>query len=322
MRRLARHGLHEAGAAGPTTLMTSRPLRRRLVVFVLAAMVVAGCSDGPARVGSGGPGRSEQALAAQAGGTLPQGRRAPLELGDGFGRWREVFGGTFEYWTDDVGPALSEPQLEVHLTPTGDTGHVSWDCGEPTESDRLEFLDAGGAVVHQVPVSSVEDVLWHGDRWTEGPVYLMEYSWCAVVAQRPAYDSYRIVSHRTYRGGQPPADYVLMHTDASPNAPVVSIASPVRGQRFDGVDVTVQWSARDPDADELTSHVFYSADGGATYRWVYAERHPPADAAAPTHRAISGFRADFDSTEQALFLVVVSDGTRWTAAQSPAFTVD
>ena len=323
MRRHACHGSHEAGAADPPTRVTTRLLRRRLVALVLAAVVVAGCSGDAAPVGSGGPDRSGRAPVAEAGDTLPQGQRAPLELGGGFGRWREVYGGTFQYWTDDFFPAVPEPKLEVHLAPTGDTGHVSWDCGEPTERDRLEFLDAGGGVVQQVPVSGVETILWHGDRdWPDGPVYQMGYSWCAAVARRPAYDSYRIVSHRTYRGGQPPTDYVLMHKDASPNAPVVSIASPVRGQRFDAVEVTLEWSAWDADADELTSQVFYSADGGATYRWVYAERHPPADAAARTHTAISGYRADFDSTEQARFLVVVSDGARWTAALSPAFAVD
>ena len=322
MRRHACHGSHEAGAADPTTQVTKRLLRRRLVASVLAVVVVAGCSGGSVPAGSGGPDRSERVPVAEAGAALPQGQRAPLELGGGFGRWSEVFGGTFQYWTDDFSSAVSEPKLEVHLAPTGDTGHVSWDCGEPASSDRLEFLD-GERVVYQVPVSGVETILLWGDRdWPDGPVYMMEYSWCAVVSQRPAYDSYRIVSHRTYRGGQPPADYVLMHKDASPNAPVVSIASPVRRQRFDAVEVTVEWSAWDADADELTSQVFYTADGGAIYRWVYAERHPPADAAARIHRAISGYRADFDSTEQARFLVVVSDGARWTAALSPAFTVD
>ena len=70
------------------------------------------------------------------------------------------------------------------------------------------------------------------------------------------------------------------------------------------------------------NQVFYSADGGATYRWDHAQRHPRADAAARAHGAISGYRAGFDSTAQARFLVVVSDGARWTATLSPAFTVD
>ena len=38
------------------------------------------------------------------------------------------------------------------------------------------------------------------------------------------------------------------------------------------------------------NQVFYSADGGATYRWDHAQRHPRADAAARAHGAISGYR--------------------------------
>ena len=366
--------------------------RQRLVAFVLAVVVVAGCSGGAAPVGSGGPDRSEQVPVAEAGAALPQGRRAPLELGGGFGRWREVFGGTFQYWrgqdlryrfreradrgrggshltdrdsafedwlggdwTDtewthsewvdqewvdqewvdqywpDFGSVAAEVRLDVHLAPTGSAGHVDWDCREPSGRERLELLDPDGQVVHRVAASVAQPAV-RVHKSLGDVTYKFLYGWCAVVAHRPAFDSYRIVRDRIDGDGQQHT-VVVLERAASPHGPGVSIASPVRGQRFDAVEVTVEWSAWDADADELTSQVFYTADGGATYRWVYAERHPPVDALTvapvdrgplmgPQTRAVfSGDSAGFESTGQARFLVVVSDGARWTVALSPAFAV-
>ena len=271
----------------------ARARRHRPVALVLAAVVVAGCSGDAAPVGSGGPDRSEQAPAAEAGGTLPQGQPAPLALGGGFGRWREVFGGTFQYWrgqdlryrfreradrgrggsysadrdsafedwlggdwTDkewthsewvdqewidqewidqywpDFGSVAAEVWLDVHLAPTGSAGHVDWDCGEPSGRERLELLDADGQVVHRVaasvaqPAVRVHESLGH-------VTYRFLYGWCAVVALRPAFDSYRIVRDRIDDDGQQ-RTVVLVERGASPRGPVVTIASPVRGHRFGG----------------------------------------------------------------------------------------
>ena len=86
----------------------------------------------------------------------------------------------------------------------------------------------------------------------------------------------------------------------------------------------------DADGDHLVSHVFYSADGGEIYSWVLTERHTPPAAEPRGSRAslmsqvsqeFAGSRAGFESSERARFPVVVSDGMRWTAAESPDFTV-
>ena len=310
--------------------MTARASRWRLAASVLAAVIAAGCSSASAP-------RSE---------AVPQGDGSPLELGGRFSLWREVHAGQFEYWQDQQAgrviemPAaahtsVTEPELDAHLSPTGDIEHKTWICPiAPTHNERLEFLDATGRVVHQVPVSSRESVLYYGDPnvFPDGTFgtasYKYLYSWCAVAAGREAYDSYRIVRDWTYDDGQRYTE-VLLKRDASAHAPAVTISSPVPGQRF-AREVSLAWSVSDADGDHLVSHVFYSADAGETYSWVLTERDTPTAAEPRGSRAslmaqvsqeFAGSRAGFESSERARFLVVVSDGMRWTAAESPDFTV-
>ena len=222
---------HNTGPAGGAP-MTARTPRRVLAASVLAAVIAAGCS------GASAP-RSE---------AVPQGDGSPLELGGRFSHWREVHAGQFEYWQYwregrviemlAAYTPVREPELDAHLTPTGDIEHKTWICPiAPTHNERLEFLDATGRIVHQVPVSRKEAELTHGDPrvYPDGTIgtssSLILYSWCAVAAGREAYDSYRIVRDWTYDDGQRYTE-VLLERDASAHAPAVTISSPVPGQRF------------------------------------------------------------------------------------------
>lgn len=300
-----------------------------MVAAGVCAVLVAGCS-GEADLEEG----------------LPQGGATPLELWGRFDQWREVHHGLFEYhesWFDGrLHPdyeywSVLEPRVDVHLAPTGNADHLdhlgyeypghhlSGDCGPPATRDSLELLDADGEVVHRVPVGRLQRVNAHGDgasalragEVVRGTVEIVGYRWCALVAGRAAFDSYRIVREGVFEGE--PAVRVLMEQQASPQAPRAMIASPVSGQRLHATEVSLAWRLSDADGDELVSHVFFSPDGGDTYWWVLTERHPPDS--GPALQVFPVPRAGLESSERARFLVVVSDGLRWTASESPLFTV-
>ena len=58
---------------------------------------------------------------------------------------------------------------------------------------------------------------------------------------------------------------VLTMIEASPTPPIVQVTSPNGGETLDGETVTIEWTGTDPDGDQLTFLVRYSADGGTTY---------------------------------------------------------
>ncbi len=58
---------------------------------------------------------------------------------------------------------------------------------------------------------------------------------------------------------------ILATYHISPNPPTVSITSPMGGSFGAAQNVTVAWTASDPDSDPLTFSAFYSRDDGATW---------------------------------------------------------
>lgn len=59
---------------------------------------------------------------------------------------------------------------------------------------------------------------------------------------------------------------VLASKTASPNPPEVTVESPNGGESLSGEQTTVEWSASDPDGNDLTFDVQYSRDGGTSWK--------------------------------------------------------
>ena len=98
--------------------------------------------------------------------------------------------------------------------------------------------------------------------------------------------------------------------ERSSNAPSVSISGPAEGQVFyDGDSIPLGLKVADADGDVLDYRVYFSTDGGASYKALlkkYALRIP----------AVS-----LDSSTQARLAVSVSDGARASFVETEIFTV-
>ena len=98
--------------------------------------------------------------------------------------------------------------------------------------------------------------------------------------------------------------------ERSSNAPSVSISGPAEGQVFyDGDSIPLGLKVADADGDVLDYRVYFSTDGGASYKTLlkkYALRIP----------AVS-----LDSSTQARLAVSVSDGARASFVETEIFTV-
>jgi hypothetical protein len=62
------------------------------------------------------------------------------------------------------------------------------------------------------------------------------------------------------------ATQALVTRTVSANPPTITLTSPVNGAILNGVQVSVSWTASDPDNDPLTYNIDYSTDGGATWQ--------------------------------------------------------
>ena len=194
----------------------------------------------------------------------------------------------------------------------------------------LELLDRDGAVVHSEPV--------RGRLGAESLIL----EWEAHIAERPAYRSYRI----RHQGR------TIVAVAGSAHAPRLSHVEADLSEAVGSPDgylrlrVRFNWTACDPDAGPLFHRTYYSIDGGSTYSAVGDTHTLPellrADVTAAARVAFSPeiiepepfFSGDTSQPhtyshdeapwnlprgDQARFLVVVSDGVRWSAALSEPF---
>ncbi len=94
--------------------------------------------------------------------------------------------------------------------------------------------------------------------------------------------------------------------------PVVTVVSPSRGARVGGAgkSVRISWTAADADLPALRGRVEYSADGGASWRQVWAG---PGDGSA----TLPAFA--LSASNNALLRVAISDGLDETIAVSEPF---
>lgn len=94
----------------------------------------------------------------------------------------------------------------------------------------------------------------------------------------------------------------LLDRSASPSPPEVTLLAPAGGESIPSGEVTVRWTARDADGDDLLFTVAYSPDDGATWQTLgmagdegpLEHRVPVAEVSEPSRRA--------------RFRVVASDG--------------
>jgi hypothetical protein len=104
---------------------------------------------------------------------------------------------------------------------------------------------------------------------------------------------------------------MLDERTASPNAPELSLESPIGGESWDGIQ-TVAWAASDADGDDLTFAVFYSNDSGGT--WAPAA----ADLAGTSYRLDT---TSLPGGEEVLVRVLASDGFHTASVDSQPFSI-
>lgn len=124
----------------------------------------------------------------------------------------------------------------------------------------------------------------------------------------PEYDFSKLTTEDAVVEGRELASAVL-----SPNAPTIEIISPLRPDHaFEGDNIDVTWRGSDSDGDDLTYELYYSVDGGDTFRLVLSDT------------AVTSFslnRDDWPGSDEARFRVSISDGTRSTFQDSVVFSV-
>lgn len=106
-----------------------------------------------------------------------------------------------------------------------------------------------------------------------------------------------------------PSQELLSTVTAGPTAPIVQVVSPNGGETIDADQITVTWTAGDPDpGDQLFFTVQYSADGGASWETV--------DENLRGVNSTTIDRVDVQGSQQAMFRVLATDGIHTSVAQS------
>ncbi len=94
-------------------------------------------------------------------------------------------------------------------------------------------------------------------------------------------------------------DGVVHSISAGLQSPEVTLMTPNGGETFEDGSITVRWEASDPDGDDLTFHVDYSADNGNTWEVV---------AIHLSDFEVNIAHVDLKSAKQGRFRVTASDG--------------
>ena len=277
------------------------------------------------------------------------------DLGPG---WAEVFWGSYLRDTLSVESSFSTPRpFRGLLGAEGRFSRAYSGARIGAEEHSFEFVDGSGEIIESIPIVMEFGGAYYlkGD-FIEGEPELrgtVKHEWYVGVVDAPDYASYRIVATRrvledppyslpvqtwiedsssetaapvkqtaapaphdsTQRGAEAADRVVVLEVQRSPNPPQVSLEPP----RVAGDVVEVTWLATDPDDPGLRHELSYSQDAGGTYRRVPgAVVHMSRTPGPRTHPVPLEL---FERSEQARVMIVVSDGTRWAAAESPVFSV-
>jgi hypothetical protein len=155
---------------------------------------------------------------------------------------------------------------------------------EPPGEYILRLRDAGGAVLNDIPFAPSTG---EADAPEIGESTLATF--VISVAADPAIHRVEIL-----HGGE-----VIGTSEASANAPKVTVLSPNGGEVLTNDPVTLQWDGSDLDGDALTYVAQYSADGGETWETLVLDW--PQESYTVPRSALRG-------TEQGRIRVRVSDG--------------
>ena len=167
----------------------------------------------------------------------------------------------------------------------------------------LELRDAGGAVIRSVRFDAYESMAVVSSDGNALPREERRASFAIVVSDPPVYESFAVTRDGVEVGS----------ASRSQNAPSISVSGPSSGEAFsnDGT-ISVSWVGSDADGDDLVYRVYYSTDGGYTYRIL----------SLMTEAASKSFSAMLlRGSSRARIGVSVSDGTRSVFAETPIFSV-
>ena len=198
------------------------------------------------------------------------------------------------YSSDAVAPKRVAIESVFALPYSGIDSRVSRGAEEYDEY-VLELRHSSGRVLRSINFNAAKHTL-HAD--PGGPATYAEFE--VIVENPPNYASLAIL----HDGNQ------MTVVERSANAPSVSISGPAEGQVFYyGDSIPLGLKATDVDGDELDYRVYFSTDGGDSYKVLlekYALRIP----------AVS-----LDSSTQARLAVSVSDGARSSFVETEIFAV-
>ena len=182
----------------------------------------------------------------------------------------------------------------------------SWNRSPVASGDGdyvLELRDASGAAVRSVRFDAYESMAVMSSDGNALPREERRASFAVVVSDPPVYESFAVMRDGVEVGS----------VSRSRNAPSISVSGPSSGDVFSNDEtISVSWVGSDADGDELVYRVYYSTDGGATYRIL----------SLMTEAASKSFSARLlEGSSRARIGVSASDGTRSVFAETPVFSV-
>jgi hypothetical protein len=157
----------------------------------------------------------------------------------------------------------------------------------------LRLLDAAGTTLHEVPLLAERD--WdQGGGIQEADTFVQWVSWHVGTVRVQLLDGTRLLAERAVSASPPQLALDPLALDSADQKAQLS------------------WTAGDADGDPLRAIVQYSADGGLTWRTLFAD-YP--------WRAATVNLAGLPGSPQARLRVLMSDGVNTASAVSPAFEV-
>jgi hypothetical protein len=189
--------------------------------------------------------------------------------------------------------------------PAGSSAPIGPDLSDELELERMTIQQRAedGSVLHADPIGlGAMDGLWGAGAPTASVTGMLGYG--QYLALDPAATSVRLL-----------LDGAPVETRPVTAAPAVTVDAPVAGAVVGRSEqLTVSWTATDPEDDPLTADVLVSGDEGLTWA-PFARAAPGASSVtAPVPADLGG--------DAVRVRVVVSDGVRSALDDSASFTVD
>ena len=169
----------------------------------------------------------------------------------------------------------------------------------------LELRNASGEILQSIPFDvreSVADIV-PGYGGSETLPADQKASFAFVITNPPEYTNFTI----TWR------DRLIASYTRSVNSPRLTVTGPSVSQVFNNEDtIDISWIGSDSDEDKLTYRIYYSTDGGESYRVLSLET-------TDTSKSISA--SVLEGSSAARIGISVSDGTRSYFSETSIFSV-